>query len=408
MSLNSVPSKVEVMGWNPQSLADYMRRLKLSGCDRLVIKSSINGAQFVQMTACDLQVFPSLYVPIITKIQNEINKMDQKKGGFGLKSKAQKYPKQVFVQEELWDSDEFDNDSDHDYESSNQEEGEDSYICALTEPQTTEQEDSDEAYEESCDEPSSADIIKPLQLLGLAKHQDSHYRDPVREPTPAERTSKPPHPHPPRMSHTSQRPFKAPAPASQPNLTIDRSKKPGHSGPSQTDLKKSKGSTDRAPGSSTSKTPKPRPPKHIDVANRADKPVPPVPVELSQVKNSMPGPRKGLDPSWYGGKVTRHQAEAALREVNKDGAFVVRDSTQGKVEHPYTLMLLKEGRVYNIMIRNQGNSYSLGTGLKNTKSFPGVKEMITHHTHTPLLLIDATDQSSEAPSQCCLLHPAGL
>ncbi|XP_049898378.1 lymphocyte cytosolic protein 2 [Epinephelus moara] len=403
MSLNSVPSKVEVMGWNPQSLADYIRRLKLSGCDRLVIKSSINGAQFMQMTACDLQVFPSLYVPIITKIQNEINKMDQKKGGFGLKSKAQKYPKQVFVQEELWDSDEFDNDSDHDYEK-----GEDSYICALTEPQTAEQEDSDEAYEESCDEPSSADIIKPLRLLGLAKHQDSHYRDPVHEPTPAERTSKPPHPHPPRMSHTPQRPFKAPAPASQPNLPIDRSKKPGHSGPSQTDLKKSKGSTDRAPGSSTSKTPKPRPPKHTDVANRADKPVPPVPVELSQVKNSIPGPRKGLDPSWYGGKVTRHQAEAALREVNKDGAFVVRDSTQGAVEHPYTLMLLKEGRVYNIMIRNQGNSYSLGTGLKNTKSFPGVKEMITHHTHTPLLLIDATDQSSEAPSQCCLLHPAGL
>ena len=46
---------------------------------------------------------------------------------------------------------------------------------------------------------------------------------------------------------------------------------------------------------------------------------------------------------------------------------MVRDSSQGAVEHPYTLMLLKQGKVYNIMIRNQGNSYSLGTGLKNTK-----------------------------------------
>ncbi|XP_023254531.1 cytokine-dependent hematopoietic cell linker-like [Seriola lalandi dorsalis] len=94
--------------------------------------------------------------------------------------------------------------------------------------------------------------------------------------------------------------------------------------------------------------------------------------------------------------------------MNKDGAFVVRDSTTGSAEHPYTLMLLKQGKVYNIQIRNHMDSYSLGTGLHNTKSFPGVKEMITHHTHTPLLLIDATDQNYEAQSQCCLLHPAGL
>lgn len=51
----------------------------------------------------------------------------------------------------------------------------------------------------------------------------------------------------------------------------------------------------------------------------------------------------------------------------KDGAFMVRDSSKGFAEHPYTLMLLKEDKVYNIQIRNQGNSYSLGTGLKNTE-----------------------------------------
>lgn len=34
--------------------------------------------------------------------------------------------------------------------------------------------------------------------------------------------------------------------------------------------------------------------------------------------------------------------------------------------------------------------------------------MITHYTHTPLLLIDATDQIPEKQSQSCLLHPAGL
>ncbi|XP_039668494.1 lymphocyte cytosolic protein 2 isoform X1 [Perca fluviatilis] len=402
MSLNNAPSKVEVMGWNPQSLADYMRRLRLSGCDKFVIKGSITGAQFMQMTAHELQGFPSLYVQIITKIQSDINKGEQKRV-FGHTSKAQKHPKQVFVQkEEVWDSDEFDNDSDHDYEGPHQEGGEDSDIYALNEPQTAEQRDSDKTYEENCERPSSEDIMRPPP----APRGDTLQNNPVNEPIPAERTSKLPHPRPPRM--TPQRPLKALA--SQPNLHVDRSKKPGQCGPSQTDLTKPKGSAVKAPGSSTSEIFKPRVPRPTDVANRASKliPLPPVPTQPAKVNNSIPGPSEGLDPSWYVGKVTRHQAEVALREVNKDGAFVVRDSSQGAVEHPYTLMLLKQGKVYNIMIRNQGNSYSLGTGLKNTKSFPGVKEMITQHTHTPLLLIDATDQSSEAQSQCCLLHPAGL
>lgn len=36
--------------------------------------------------------------------------------------------------------------------------------------------------------------------------------------------------------------------------------------------------------------------------------------------------------------------------IFKDGTFVVRDSSKGKAEHPYTLMVLKEGKVYNIKI----------------------------------------------------------
>lgn len=109
MNFSNIPSKAEVMGWNPQTLADYMRKLKLSGCDRVVTKSSIDGAQFMNMTECDLQMFPCLFVPIITKIKTEINKEEHKKAS-SHKSKPLKYPKQdkVFVQEEdVWESDEF-------------------------------------------------------------------------------------------------------------------------------------------------------------------------------------------------------------------------------------------------------------------------------------------------------------
>ncbi|XP_036933809.1 lymphocyte cytosolic protein 2 isoform X2 [Acanthopagrus latus] len=426
MSLSNVPSKVEVMGWNPQNLADYMRRLKLSGCDKAVMKAGITGAQFTQMTECDLQVFPSLYISLITKIQSDINKGEQKRG-FGLKSKTQKYLKQgkedsglnmtltslshvslapillfftaplppVFVQEEEdWNSDEF-------------EWGDNSYTCQPNQTQTAEQQDSDEASDEDYEQPASEDTMMPPQPPREAKLHDRHYRDPAPEPPAAERASKPP-PNPPRINPALPRPFKAAA--SQPSLNTDRSKKPGQPDSSQKDFKKSKGSAVKAPGLSNKKSLLPRPPKPTDVFNRGSKlcPPPPAPEECAMVKTSVLGPRGGLDPGWYGGNVTRHQAEVSLREMNKDGAFLVRDSSRGLDEHPYTLMLIKQGKVYNIQIRKQGNSYSLGTGHNGTQSFPGVKEMITHHTHTPLLLIDATDQSSEAQSQCRLLHPAGL
>ncbi|XP_072289898.1 lymphocyte cytosolic protein 2 [Eucyclogobius newberryi] len=103
----------------------------------------------------------------------------------------------------------------------------------------------------------------------------------------------------------------------------------------------------------------------------------------------------------------RPKAEAALTQAGKDGAFVVRDSAKGRAEHPYTLMVLKEAKIYNIKIRKQGQLFFLGSGLHNNTSFPGVREMITHHAHIPLLLIDAKDCSSgmQRP-QCCLLHPA--
>ncbi|XP_070693426.1 lymphocyte cytosolic protein 2 [Pempheris klunzingeri] len=358
MSLNNVPSKAEVTGWSPQSLADYMSRLKLSGCDKVVMKGNITGAGFIQMTERDLQLFPCLYVPIITKIQSDINKSGQKQ--VFDKFKAQKYPKQVIVQEEEhWDSDEYDNNSDENCEGPYQEETEDGYISALTEPQTAEQQDTGEPCKEI-------------------------YRKP------------------PRHQHR--------APASQPTLHIDRSNKPGQPVPTQRDITKSKGGAVKAPGSSACKIPTVRTHKPTDVSNRGEKrsPAPPVATQLTKVNNSTSGTRKDLDPSWYGGNITRHQAEVVLREVNEDGAFVVRDSTKGSDEHPYTLMLLKEGKVYNIKICNQGNSYFLGTGFNTTKSFPGVKEMITHHAHTPLLLIDATDHSSKAQSQCCLLYPVGL
>uniref|UniRef100_UPI003AB03A5C lymphocyte cytosolic protein 2 n=1 Tax=Centroberyx gerrardi TaxID=166262 RepID=UPI003AB03A5C len=425
MSFDVVPPKVEVMGWNARTLADYMKRLKLSGCDKVVMKGSITGVQFMQMTESELQVFPTIHIPMITMIHSNINRGEEKRV-FGQRSTASKYPTRDFAQEEeAWESDEFEKESDSDYEEEC-EDGEDNYICALPEPG---QRDSEEGNEDEYEPPPSTDTKELPQCLSLAKplgHSD--YIDSVHVSSPADRAPRPPHHHKqspqtggpsrsnlahpplPRKDHAPQRLLKAPgrSPAGLATPHVDRGKKPGQSGLPKTGHSKSK---DGSPFNSlpTSKLPQPKskPPDH---SNRSSKcsPAPAPPVQRANVHNSAVGHTKGMDPRWYGGQVTRRQAEVVLRQVNKDGAFVVRDSSKGLSEQPYTLMVLNQGKVYNIQIRNHGNSYSLGTGLKSSESFPGVKEMISHHTHTPLLLIDATDRSSGAQSQCCLLHPAGF
>ncbi|XP_005468062.1 lymphocyte cytosolic protein 2 [Oreochromis niloticus] len=396
MNFSNIPSKAEVMGWNPQTLADYMRKLKLSGCDRVVTKSSIDGAQFMNMTECDLQMFPCLFVPIITKIKTEINKEEHKKAS-SHKSKPLKYPKQdkVFVQEEdVWESDEFDNESDDPIYEGPEHEAE-NYNCSVVEQQPGQDKTSEAKYKQ----PAAGDPAKPPRPPRGPKPPDCQ-REPLPDPALSQRTSKPPLPSTPRGDHILQRPLKPAVPAS---VHIDRSKKPGSS---QKDIPKIKGS---AVKDTISKFHHPKVPVPTDVSNRPSKliPEPSIVTQSTEEYNSTPRLKKGLDSSWYGGKLTRHQAEAALREVNKDGAFVVRDSSKASVEHPFTLMLLYQDKVYNIKIRHQGNGYTLGSGLKNTKSFPGVKELITHHTHTPLQLIDATDQSHEEHPQSCLLHPTG-
>ncbi|KAM4586635.1 lymphocyte cytosolic protein 2 [Fundulus diaphanus] len=162
-----------------------------------------------------------------------------------------------------------------------------------------------------------------------------------------------------------------------------------------------------ATGSLTSRRPPPVVPQR-NVPNRANNQVARVPALIQHTRSdlSVRTSRQGLDPRWYRGRITRNQAEVSLWEVNKDGAFLVRDSSHSSTQHPYTLMLLKQGKIYNIKIQRQNDFYFLGNGVNNIKRFLGVKEMIVHHMNTPLLLIDATHQSSE--EQCCLLHPAGL
>ncbi|NXS70358.1 LCP2 protein, partial [Pandion haliaetus] len=135
---------------------------------------------------------------------------------------------------------------------------------------------------------------------------------------------------------------------------------------------------------------------------------PPLPIPSRQTvhQTNMEEDEDSLNDEWYVAYVSRPEAEAALRKINKDGTFLVRDSSRKTATHPYVLMVLYRDKVYNIQIRyqEQNHIYLLGTGLKGKEDFSSVADIIDYFQRTPLLLIDGKDRGSR--NQCMLKYAA--
>ncbi|XP_072447175.1 lymphocyte cytosolic protein 2a [Chiloscyllium punctatum] len=139
-------------------------------------------------------------------------------------------------------------------------------------------------------------------------------------------------------------------------------------------------------------------------------PRPPLPLPVNKGRPIPPAPQEqSLSREWYVSDIGRTEAEAALRSNNKDGTFLVRDSSRRNNEQPYVLMVLFGYKVYNIPIRYQETTdvFLLGTGLRGRENFRSVTEIIEYHSQTPLLLIDGKDPSGVHRNQCVLTYPAG-
>ncbi|XP_029375399.1 lymphocyte cytosolic protein 2a [Echeneis naucrates] len=483
MSSDRVPSRSEVMGWNPQQLADYLKRVNLSGCDKVVMKNNISGSRFVNLSDNDLQKFPKLFAPMISKISCEIGRKEEKRGLFGKKT-TPKYPEpDAGVDAQGWGEDEFDDeDFDDDYESPNS--GNDDGSGGDYESPNDDVDAND--YEPPPSEPPEdlPHLLCPTQPIGDGEYidnRDNQFRGPppavsprppvssLTAPSPrmgdAFRRDPSPHvsgrpsgkapPEPPQIfrgnkpgrdSGSNSSPIRGPqrnTPGTQswkPQLDVQDGptwSKPPVPPPSSSAINRSNSSARVLPTRFDTKREQPNDeaPKHNtfplpskSLPPRSGLPGPPprhgdslplgVPKQLSAVEHSGRSDRASfrpaaaphtqeLDSLWYVGKVTRGQAEGCLKQVHKDGAYLVRDSTRQLANQPFTLMVFYQEKVYNIQIRQQHQQFLLGTGLKAQESFPSVSEIIAHYSKCPLLLINAKNRSSSQQNQCLLSDPAG-
>ncbi|XDV38949.1 hypothetical protein PO909_008259 [Leuciscus waleckii] len=502
MSFDGIPSKSEVLNWDPQRLADFLKKRNLTGCDKVITRYNISGQRFLSMTENDLQKFPKLHAPLISKICQEINK--EKKRFFPpIPAIRPSQPVPSFPQppvdqydDQAWDPEEFD--SEDDYEDPNEDNISEGDASGGDYESPEEGSDSDNGYEPPPSEPKEdAAQICPAKPMENSDYIDNNRTRGVsrsQPPVPPERPGPGPSlPHVERPSvgqHVrEERPLKRP-----PAPAVDRSKKPGtldRNHPPPVAGGRGTSSLDRAvlpprgiaaaplrlpavelPGdpmripkpllppsgvrrSASSVTPGYSQNRHLDHRNefhddtarhssntfplhaRNPSPRPPgthgqpfqtdtvspsrsLPAKLQEAMNDhrrsgrVPPPpqtdmggMQDMDPAWYVGQISRGEAESCLRRVNRDGAFLVRDSSNRSSNQPYTLVVLYQEKVYNIQIRRFQNGFMLGTGMKSSETFERVGGIINQHKHSPLLLIDAKNRESSQQNQCALIYPAG-
>ncbi|XP_047237937.1 SH2 domain-containing protein 6 isoform X2 [Girardinichthys multiradiatus] len=102
------------------------------------------------------------------------------------------------------------------------------------------------------------------------------------------------------------------------------------------------------------------------------------------------------DKEWFAGDCSRQTAESLLKRVKKDGAFLIRYSSDKRSHQPYTLAVLYQQKVYNIPIRfvEESQGYALGKeGKTNEEVFSSLDEMISYHKNNQILLIDSKSQA---------------
>nr|XP_028573342.1 lymphocyte cytosolic protein 2 isoform X4 [Podarcis muralis] len=492
MDSRNTPYRSEVARWSPDELANYFKRqLNFKDCEKVARKYNITGQRFLNMSENDIQKFPKLRMPILSKLSQEINRHEERKSFFPKsRSQTQKVPENPEYRQDEGDGWSSFDESDDDYESPDDPEHEDGVDYETPNDQDGAEDEADYEPPPSNDDDTHRNTLFPPTLIPAA----SEYID--RHPAERSKISTQP-PIPPKRPESSPVPPSGGRSPGQPHFLspssnnesireksikpftppIDRSKKPSleKSGPPfDRDILRS-GKMPLTPQlrKELEKIQKPPVPSadSYDRNNAASRRMPP-PIKNNQIaerktemedgnihhstlssSGSLPphfqpsnigrtasrGPADGRPPlpipnrpfthslnaenepmdqyhkynqlplnqEWYAADITRTDAEAALRTINQDGTFLVRDSSTKAADQPYVLMVLYSAKVYNIPIRFQleDKVYILGTSSKGNEDFASVADIIDYFRRMPLRLIDGKDRCSR--KQCLLTYTAG-
>ncbi|OWK55232.1 Lymphocyte cytosolic protein 2 [Lonchura striata] len=392
MDLRNVPYRSDVLTWDPEDLAEYFR---------------------TNMSENDIQKFPKLRVPWVFK-RNQSGP-DDDDDDYESPDEGQEKEDEADYESPTEEPEEAEHDSDgYEPPPSNNEEAHHSVIFPAKSL------------------PSSTDYIgkkpgipeKPLvsQLRSLGEQLAMMPKPPVPPSDRYERGNPPPlrkqspgkHSWPPHKKNEDEEDTALQRPVPQlslppyssnafPPKSIKPPPKPGSNSIPAAESSRNLSSTGSLPPrfhpGSNSRSPSRGP---------ADmRPPLPIPSRQTVHQANTEEDEGSLKDEWYVAFVSRPEAEAALRKINKDGTFLVRDSSRKTVTHPYVLMVLYRDKVYNIQIRyqEQDHLYLLGTSLKGKEEFSSVADIIDHFQRTPLLLIDGKDRGSR--NQCMLKYAAG-
>ncbi|KAM5172359.1 lymphocyte cytosolic protein 2 [Mantella aurantiaca] len=513
MDFRKVPSCTEVSTWSPDSLIDFFRMCNLKDCEKLVKKQGISGRKFLEMTENDMQKFPKVRVPMLIKIQQEINKKEEKKVLFPTRAENQKPHPGVHASlhfpggfdtnmSDNWNGSGSDSFDDEDYEDPDASDDEADYES----PNADDDEgNSDGDYEPPPPNNEPIQLNPPKPTSGNPVYADrtfpgNSFKNPPEPPLRPESST-----HHTRgntfpgvQSSLSQEEHRIQKQARFPFApSIDRTKKPTMLLPPQPNTGTSSvvsGKSEFAKASTLPAILRPPSTAKPDLLRK-----PPLPGQLSTVKsnfskpstqsemgeedglqklyphpsfssntfpstspkpsmrsinsgsNTLPStdisitggpqiPGGQLNPpfkpvykshsesntrppapspfnnsqhnndlsleQWYLGKMSRKDAEIALRSINQDGTFLVRNCSQHSISQPYVLMVLYRNKVYNVKIRYNQESqvYLLGSGGHET--FNSVPEIIDYFRNTQLLLIDGKDRGSK--QHCKLTYIASM
>nr|XP_028573339.1 lymphocyte cytosolic protein 2 isoform X1 [Podarcis muralis] len=528
MDSRNTPYRSEVARWSPDELANYFKRqLNFKDCEKVARKYNITGQRFLNMSENDIQKFPKLRMPILSKLSQEINRHEERKSFFPKsRSQTQKVPENPEYRQDEGDGWSSFDESDDDYESPDDPEHEDGVDYETPNDQDGAEDEADYEPPPSNDDDTHRNTLFPPTLIPAA----SEYID--RHPAERSKISTQP-PIPPKRPESSPVPPSGGRSPGQPHFLspssnnesireksikpftppIDRSKKPSleKSGPPfdrdilrsgkmpltpqlRKELEKiqkppvpSADSYDRNNAASRRmpppiknnqiaerktemedgnihhrsvpqpflqcntfpiRSPKPHSkqsllpsktipgaestlsssgslPPHFQPSNigrtASRGPAdgrPPLPIPNRPFTHSLNAENEPMDQyhkynqlplnqEWYAADITRTDAEAALRTINQDGTFLVRDSSTKAADQPYVLMVLYSAKVYNIPIRFQleDKVYILGTSSKGNEDFASVADIIDYFRRMPLRLIDGKDRCSR--KQCLLTYTAG-